>query len=572
MRGRWRGLKGLWLACALAACSSEETSPSGARCTPGQSAQCACANGQTGAQICQSDGTFAGCVCGGSGGGAGHASGGTGGQSTGGGAGQSIGGTGGSVPGESLTGEWSKVFPGGFEIAALAVDASGPLVVAGASSAPVDFGNGPVGKTMTGWAKQLLIAGFDSSGQRKFAFAKDAGRIDAQTLSIRPVAQDRIVVQGETTVISQGSGPSVKYTLVWPCGTAPSSIGSGVHFVVELDQVGNCIWDHTYPADGYSQLPTAVVSPKDGSVFVTAVGQWGTPVTRRYLANGTESWQKAFGGSALTALSTGHVLLASYNPLTLPSGTVAGLFALARLDSTGGVVAGNAWGTSVYDPTRQLVGFDIGGNDLVALALRYTGTVDLGGGPRTSTNAGASPSNSRARPPRTLRAGGRHASVRARCGRRLPRRHAARPLARGLEPREVGQSGRICSPRSARSLRFSAPRDVRDDDGLAVRLLVRLAVGDRQEQPPWVAKPAHHAGPRRNPCSPVTVISSAASKPSPNAPTRCAPCPPARRLPSGQCSALENSASRCRGRVRRPLLPTRARLPNDSAARTDSWS
>lgn len=392
MRGRWRGLGGLWLACALGACSSDETSPSGTKCTPGQSAQCACTNGQTGAQICQSDGTFASCVCGGSGGGAGQASGGTGGQSTGGGAGQSTGGTGGSVPGESLTGEWSKVFPGDFEIAALAVDASGTLVVAGTSTAPVDFGNGPVGKKMTGWAQQLLIAGFDSSGQRKFAFATDAGRINSQTLSIQPVAQDRIVVQGETTVTSQGSYPSVKYTLVWPCGTAPSSIGSAVHFVVELDQAGNCIWDHTYPADGYSQLPTAVVSPKDGSVFVTAAGQAATPLTRRYLANGTESWQKPFGGSALAALSTGHVLLASYDPLKLPSGTVSGLFALAKLDSAGGVVAGSAWGTTIYDPTRQLVGFDVGGNDRVALALRYTGTVDLGGGPRTSTDAGASPS------------------------------------------------------------------------------------------------------------------------------------------------------------------------------------
>lgn len=296
------------------------------------------------------------------------------------------------MPGESLTGEWSKVFPGDFEIAALAVDSAGTLIVAGTSGGPVDFGNGPVGKSMTGWARQLLIAGFDASGQRKFAFATDAGRINSRTLSIRPVAQDRIVVQGETTVTSQGSYPSVKYTLVWPCGTAPSSIGSAIHFVVELDQTGKCIWDHTYPADGYSQLPTAVVSPKDGSVFVTAIEQWEMPVTRRYLADGTEAWQKPFGGSALAALSAGHVLLASYDPLKLPSGTVAGLFALAKLDSAGGVVAGTAWGTSEYEPTRQLVGFDVGGNDRVALALRYTGTVDLGGGPRTSTDSGASPS------------------------------------------------------------------------------------------------------------------------------------------------------------------------------------
>ncbi|MBI3203914.1 MAG: hypothetical protein HYZ29_20405 [Myxococcales bacterium] len=376
----------------MGACSSDEPSPGGTKCTPGQSAPCACTSGQTGAQICQGDGTFAGCVCGGSGGGAGQAGGGTGGQSTGGGAGQPTGGTGGSGPGESLTGEWSKVFPGDYEIAALAVDSAGTLIVAGTSGGPVDFGNGPVGKSMTGWARQLLITGFDASGQRKFAFATDAGRINSRTLSIRPVAQDRIVVQGETTVTSQGSYPSVKYTLVWPCGTAPSSIGSAIHFVVELDQTGKCIWDHTYPADGYSQLPTAVVSPKDGSVFVTAIEQWEMPMTRRYLADGTEAWQKPFGGSALAALNAGHVLLASYDPLKLPSGTVSGLFALAKLDSAGGVVAGTAWGTSGYEPTRQLVGFDVGGSDRVALALRYTGTVDLGGGPRTSTDAGASPS------------------------------------------------------------------------------------------------------------------------------------------------------------------------------------
>lgn len=51
---------GLWAAAFLASCGNDNTPPA---CTPGESAQCFCADG-TGAQVCQSDGTYGECECG----------------------------------------------------------------------------------------------------------------------------------------------------------------------------------------------------------------------------------------------------------------------------------------------------------------------------------------------------------------------------------------------------------------------------------------------------------------------------------------------------------------------------
>ncbi len=374
----------------LGGCSSDESAAAG-KCTPGQSIACACTDGRSGAQQCQSDGTFAPCECNGSGGTAGQSTGGTAGQSTGGTAGQSTGGTSGAggTSGDSLTGEWSKAFPADFEISALDVNDSGLLVVVGTSKEPVDFGNGPVGTSKKLWQeRQLLIAGFDAKGQRQFAFAKDAGRINSQTLSIKTV-KDRLIVSGLTTVVSKGSST---YSLIWPCGTAPSSIGVGAQFVVAVDQSGNCLWDHTYPAPGYSMFPTSVASAPDDSAYVTGTQKPTTLPTRRYLADGTASWEQPFGGSALGVNSSGHVLLANYNSLALPTGNVTGLFAMAELDATGGVVASKTWGKATYDSANLFVGMHVGAGDKVAVALRYTGAVDLGGGLLTSTSGGSSPS------------------------------------------------------------------------------------------------------------------------------------------------------------------------------------
>ena len=51
----------LVLVCAALAVA---TFGCGNRCTPGESAACACADGGEGAQVCQDDGTFDACACG----------------------------------------------------------------------------------------------------------------------------------------------------------------------------------------------------------------------------------------------------------------------------------------------------------------------------------------------------------------------------------------------------------------------------------------------------------------------------------------------------------------------------
>ncbi len=92
-----------------------------------------------------------------------------------------------------------------------------------------------------------------------------------------------------------------------------------------------------------------------------------------------------FGGNAAVTLSSGHVLIGSYDQLALPSGNQSGLFAVAELDASGAVVASKAFGSSVYTFGQELVG---------SPWPRPTrrGTIDLGGGVRTSTNGGTDPS------------------------------------------------------------------------------------------------------------------------------------------------------------------------------------
>jgi hypothetical protein len=71
-----RGVSIVLIGAALAAATS---GCGGSRCTTGESASCACADGREGAQICQDDGTFDPCVCGsGSGSGSGSTGGGEG--------------------------------------------------------------------------------------------------------------------------------------------------------------------------------------------------------------------------------------------------------------------------------------------------------------------------------------------------------------------------------------------------------------------------------------------------------------------------------------------------------------
>ncbi len=399
---------GLWAACS-GACSSSDGASSGNKCTPGQSAACACPDGKSGAQQCQPDGTFAACVCGsagaggagatggaGGGGAAGQDGGGAGGQATGGAAGQGAaggtagqGGTDGGTTPDSLVGEWSKVFPSYFTINAISVTPTGTIVVAGPSLGPVDFGNGPVGTAVSDPAfPQIIVAAFDANGQRKFAFAKDAGRFKGTTLAMKAISDDLILVSG----ITEASGSGSFYGLSWPCGNKSASVADQVAFVSALDQNGNCVWDHNYYAPPLVVVPTALGATSDGSTFMSAPVGFGTWGAHGLAPDGTESWAAAFGGTEIDDLSTKHVLVTNYHDMTLPAGTQTGLFVMAELDTAGGVVASKAFGSQSSEYPGAHLGLDTGPGDRVAIAVHYTGTVDLGGGPLTSTDSGASPS------------------------------------------------------------------------------------------------------------------------------------------------------------------------------------
>ena len=97
------------LALVLAACSS---SGSPKTCTPGASVQCTCANGESGAQVCASDGTLGACSCQGGTGGSGAGSGTGGAKATGGASGSGGSGNGGTSGGATATGQFTVTYDG----------------------------------------------------------------------------------------------------------------------------------------------------------------------------------------------------------------------------------------------------------------------------------------------------------------------------------------------------------------------------------------------------------------------------------------------------------------------------
>jgi hypothetical protein len=99
------------IAAMLAACSSPGSPKS---CIQGASIACTCANGESGAQVCGSDGTLAPCSCQGSTGTGGSGAGaGTGGMTaTGGGPGSGGTGSGGTSGGQTTTGQFTVTYDG----------------------------------------------------------------------------------------------------------------------------------------------------------------------------------------------------------------------------------------------------------------------------------------------------------------------------------------------------------------------------------------------------------------------------------------------------------------------------
>jgi len=174
------------LASLMVACSS---SPSPSSCVPGASVACTCANGNSGAQICSSDGTLGTCSCqGGTGtGGSGTGTGGVTGSggTTGSGGSTARGGAGGSVAHGGTTGTGGTSGRGG------TTGAGGSGSPSNTAQFTVTYAGGPTSNLTTcyscmGW----YFAAPRNEGDMTLGMSNSGGGLHFTTLSfaIRPAA------------------------------------------------------------------------------------------------------------------------------------------------------------------------------------------------------------------------------------------------------------------------------------------------------------------------------------------------------------------------------------------------
>lgn len=234
---------------------------------------------------------------------------------------------------------WSHAYggPSTQSPAALAVDGKGNTIVAGAFYDTIDFGMGPM--TSVG-ARDILVASFSPSG--KVQWSDQYG--DSSDQSARGVATDQT---GNSYVVGMFSG-----TTYFGANKLTAPTGSRA-FVTKLSTTGNPVWSKQF-GDEDGALAEAVATDGSGNIIVAGGFQGSI----------------GFGGPTFTttgsSIGSSDVFVAKLNA------------------SSGNHVWSAAFGASDADRATS-VAVDSSGN--VFVAGTFQDTVDFGGGPLTSIGA-----------------------------------------------------------------------------------------------------------------------------------------------------------------------------------------
>jgi len=288
---------------------------------------------------------------------------------------------------------WSKSF-GDWDSQwahAVAVDASGNVIVAGYIQSTVDFGGGAL--TSAG-SDDIFVAKFGSEGSH--LWSQRFGDGDLQRASALAVD-----APGNVVVTGRFSG-----TVDFGGGTLTSA-GSDDIFVAKFGSDGSHLWSKRF-GDGSVQVATAVAVDASGNVVVTGyfsgtVDFGGGTLTSagydddifvaKFGADGSHLWSQRFGdgdlqrASALAVDAPGNVIVTGAFYGTVDFGgaalTSAGYYDIfvARFGSDGG----HLWSQRFGDGSSQVseaVAVDASGNMIVTGS--FGGKVDFGGGALTS--------------------------------------------------------------------------------------------------------------------------------------------------------------------------------------------
>ncbi len=250
---------------------------------------------------------------------------------------------------------WARNFTSNNEdvAAAVAVDASGNVLVAGAFKGTVDFGNGVSLIADAGAASDIYLLKLNSSGVAQWA----SGYAGDNTQGVFDLATD-----SSSNVVMTGSWKGTLNLGAGAVTTANNAISgpSNDAFVAMYDSSGVNVWVKTFgEVQGGEQIGQAVRFDSGDSVLVA--GQ----------AAGTVD----FGGGAVTAEGT----------------TSPDLFVL-KLDSTGALGWVHRYGVpGGYDQYAYALAVDVSDNVLVA--ARTSGGVDLGVGAVANPDGGSGRTN-----------------------------------------------------------------------------------------------------------------------------------------------------------------------------------
>jgi hypothetical protein len=289
---------------------------------------------------------------------------------------------------------WSKRFgDGDIQTAdAVAVDASGNVIITGILRGTVNFGGGAL--TSAG-INDVFVAKFTSSGAH--VWSKRFGDSNNQFSTAIAASDGSVIVAGNFQgTINFGGG-------------ALTSAGDYDGFIAKFGSDGAHQWSKRF-GDASSQYVAGTAADESGNVTITGgfngtVNFGGGALTSagsydifvaKFMSDGTHLWSKCFGdasyqqGYAVAADASGNVIVTGYLAGTADFGGGALASAggndifIAKFGSDGAHLWSKRFGDA-NEQRAETVAADAASNVIVAGG--FDGTVDFGGGALTSAGA-----------------------------------------------------------------------------------------------------------------------------------------------------------------------------------------
>jgi hypothetical protein len=272
---------------------------------------------------------------------------------------------------------------------AIAIDAAGDVIVAGAFHDTIDLGTGTL--VAPGVNRAPFVAKLARSDGHTIWARTSGGGGFAHALSVGP--DGAVFVGGGSFGALNFGGGTVP-------GTAP---GCSCAYVVKLNAGGSVAWGKAFVANNGSDIG-ALATAGDGSVMATGmhIGQadfgggpvdsslYGNAYVVKLDANGGYQWAKSFGegvGVGLSITAAGHVVTAGYftGPADFGGGTVqpdpSGSMFVAKLGSDGGYLWAHAYATAFQEPLAVVASGEdtvlVGGFAGSILGLTSAGGFDI---------------------------------------------------------------------------------------------------------------------------------------------------------------------------------------------------